>query len=412
MPRNESNRTMVIVVYIPYAWAYHLFDHRRRPTEALAVPLRGSGAVLVVEPSVCPVTGWFRKEERGKVVSILRKGRVRQVQENLYVMTPFVWLPVRLQFLRWIKGFNWKMMARQIRKTVRCIFPQVDHVVSWFYRPDHVNFVGLAGEDKVVYECYDKHHTAGMLSIPGIGERVQKKEQELLSKAHIVFTTSETLWQEKRKLHPCVFMFPNAADADFFAKVQASDTAVAEAVKKLRHPIIGYLGTIHRDIDIELLRYVAEVKPAWTLLIAGEVVDKKVEESDDYRRFRSLPNAQLVGWIREEIPEYFKGVDVCLIPFRMDSVFNQYRNPNKLHEYTAMGKAVVSTDIPCIHSHSDIIYIGRTKEEFVACIKQALAEDGPERVDQRLRWARENTWEKRAERMLDIIETSLWNIAR
>jgi glycosyltransferase involved in cell wall biosynthesis len=228
-----------------------------------------------------------------------------------------------------------------------------------------------------------------------------------LSKADIVIATSETLWKEKEKVHSHVYLFPNAADVDFFAKVQAPETNIAEVVERLQPPIVGYLGTINRHLDIDLLRHLAKAKPRWTLLIAGGVEDEKLAQSDAYKRLTALPNVQFVGWIREEIPNYFKKVDVCLIPFRTDSDFNQYRNPNKLHEYTAMGKPVVSTDIPCVRSHANIIYIARTKEEFVARIEQALAEDGPERIAERLRWARENTWEKRAERILCIIKEYL-----
>jgi len=121
----------------------------------------------------------------------------------------------------------------------------------------------------------------------------------------------------------------------------------------------------------------------------------------------ALPNVRLVGWIREEIPGYFKTVDVCLIPFLTDSEYNQYRNPNKLHEYIEMGKPVVSTDIQGVHSLINTIYIARTKEEFVVCVDRTLAEDGPARIAERMRRARENTWERRSERMLEIVQC-LW----
>ena len=187
----KSNTKLAVVVYIPFGWDHQRFWHRRKPTEALAVPLLGNGGVLVVEPFVCPVTGWYRADEREKLVRLLRRGRLRREGENLYVLTPIVWMPVRWQVLGWLGSFNLKTMARQIRKTLCDIFPQANHVVSWFYRPGHVDFVGLAGEDSVIYECYDQHHVShGALSIPGLSELIECQERELLSKAHIVITTS------------------------------------------------------------------------------------------------------------------------------------------------------------------------------------------------------------------------------
>lgn len=407
-PKNNTDIRIVIVVYIPFGWDHQHFWHRREPTEALAVMLRGRGGVLVVEPYMCPFTGWYRSAQREKLRQVMRQGKLRRQTDNLYILMPSVWLPLRWQHLRWVQRFNWRTLARQIRKTVWHIASQTHHVVSWFYRPDHVDFVGLAGEDRMVYECYDQHHTAyDAQSIPGRSELLQRQEKELLSKADIVFTTSEKLCEEKSKIHSNVHLFHNAANVSFFAKVQAYETTIPEVIREYRHPIVGFLGSIHRDMDIDLLRYVTEANPDWTFLMAGVVQDQEFAQSDAYQRLMTLSNVHFVGWIQDDIPNYFKAVDVCLIPFRTDSDFNLYRNPNKLHEYTAMGKPVVSTDIPCVRSHADITYIASTKEEFVACIDRALSEDGPELVAERLRRARDNTWEKRAERILEIIQTSL-----
>jgi len=223
-----------------------------------------------------------------------------------------------------------------------------------------------------------------------------------------VFVTAEPLLAEKRKLHSNVHLVENAADVTYFGQVQSTGTDVADLVKKLPRPVVGYLGTIHRHTDIELLHHIAQSRPEWSILVVGPQMDTELLRSSLFQRFRELPNTHLTGWMAtDEVPGYFKGVDVCVIPYRTDSEFNRYVNPNKLHEYTAMGKPVVSTDIPCVHSHADIIYIAGTREEFVDCIEQALADDGPDRIAQRLRRAQENSWERRAGRVLKIVSETL-----
>ena len=140
----------------------------------------------------------------------------------------------------------------------------------------------------------------------------------------------------------------------------------------------------------------------------GPEQNRRFGRSDLFSSFRALPNVNLVGWVdREQLPGYCKAFDVCVIPYRVDSEFNRYVNPDKLHEYTAMGKPVVSTDIPEVHSYEHIIKIAKTPAEFVRCIEQALAEDSPIRVQERLRVAEENSWAARVRQHLDIIEAVL-----
>ena len=391
---------MVIVVYLPFGWNHQSFWHRRKPTESLAFALKGQGAVIVVEPFVSLTTGWYRLKERRKISCTLRQGRLHQKKKNLFVLMPVVWMPVRLDYLGLFEKLNYWFLASQIRRSIKSITTGKLFVLSWFYRPEQEHFVGLAGEHFVVYECYDQHHIANdVLSIPGYSEILHRKERKLLSKTDLVITTSEELLHDKRKHHSNVVLFHNAADAKFFMKVQDSKTIISEKISQLRHPILGYLGSINDDLDLDLLKYIAKSKPDWTLIIAGEALDQ-FEVDFQLLTFR---NVKLAGWIRDEIPNYFKAVDVCMIPFRTDSRFNQYRNPNKLHEYIAMGKPVVSTNISNIRPHGDIIYIAKEKKEFLACIEKALMEDGPDKIFERLGRASENTWEKRADRVLEKV---------
>ena len=140
----------------------------------------------------------------------------------------------------------------------------------------------------------------------------------------------------------------------------------------------------------------------------GPEEDPIFSRSAVFTAFRRLPNVHLLGYIpQEEAPPYCKVFDVCIIPYRTDSRFNYYVNPLKLHEYTAMGKPVVTTHIPEVESHKDLVWIADTPEQFVACIEEALQTDSPAKIEDRLRHAQANSWDVRIKGMLSIIQEYL-----
>ena len=74
----------------------------------------------------------------------------------------------------------------------------------------------------------------------------------------------------------------------------------------------------------------------------------------------------------------------------------------KFFEYLAAGKPVVATDLPALKDYRTLVHIGVSTSDFIAKIEQALAEDGRQSLS-RLEAAREHTYAKRLEKMIDIV---------
>jgi hypothetical protein len=69
-------------------------------------------------------------------------------------------------------------------------------------------------------------------------------------------------------------------------------------------------------------------------------------------------------------------MDVCLIPFR-STPLTRGVNPNKLHEYFALGKPVVATDFsPFMQAFVPLAWVASTPEKFVQAVRAALAAPG------------------------------------
>ena len=89
-----------------------------------------------------------------------------------------------------------------------------------------------------------------------------------------------------------------------------------------------------------------------------------------------LPNVHLVGQQpHEHLAHYIRRFDVCLIPY-LSHPATATVLPLKLNEYLAMGKPVVSTNLPVIGAfnerHGVLITAPNEAASFLRAIEQAL----------------------------------------
>lgn len=64
---------------------------------------------------------------------------------------------------------------------------------------------------------------------------------------------------------------------------------------------------------------------------------------------------------------------------------------------------MVSTPFSELHQYHDVVYEAGTPSEFAQCIHKALAEDNPERIAKRRKKVEKNTWDRKAELLLEIL---------
>lgn len=104
-----------------------------------------------------------------------------------------------------------------------------------------------------------------------------------------------------------------------------------------------------------------------------------------------------------DLPGYLSCFDVCLIPFKINIV-TESANPIKMWEYLATGKPIVSTAIPEVKKFEDIIYIGKNKYDFLNKVERALEEKGLDKIQKRILTAKQNDWNFRVEKIIDLIK--------
>lgn len=225
---------------------------------------------------------------------------------------------------------------------------------------------------------------------------LQKNYAKIGQSADLIFTVSEGLLKkfDAKKSH----WIPNGVDTDVFRQ---SAIRVPDDIATVRHPVIGYVGTVQERIDFSMLETVCAAHPQSSFVFIGPVWKGVRKEAD--RLMRVCPNVQFLGRrAYEQIPSYLAAMDVAMIPHRLDD-FIGTTNPMKMYDYLAAGKAVVSTPGAGTELFARLMYIVDAPELFSSAISRALEEDSDQRRTERRQAVAPHSWQARAKEMFSFL---------
>jgi|SRR6185312_2535327 len=316
----------------------------------------------------------------------------RKVRENIWV-----WSPIMLPFhsvpmVRWLN--------RWLLKAGLAVWTRVHgmrNAMLWTYNPLSTELIDLDQWSQVVYHCVDE-----IKAQPGMPvETLERAENVLVKRSDVVFVTSTTLEASRSALNPSTHYLPNVADFEHFSRAMDNSTGVPADLVAIPGPHIGFIGAISGyKQDFELLCDVADRHPEWSLVLIGEV-----GEGDPWTDASALtrrPNVHLLGPRPYcDLPAYLKGMDVALLPNRINE-YTAAMFPMKFFEYLAAGRPVVSVNLPSLQAYADTVCLSHSADEFMQGITDAL-EGRCAPLEQRLSLARQNTYGARMDRMIEIV---------
>ena len=369
-----------ILCFAPDPW-----DDIWRNRHQIMSRLARQNLVIYVEPR--PYLRQVLAGLRQGLIRVSQMGsRTREVMPGLHVYSPPLWAPISgreplASLTRWARERDLEAAMRRLG---------AGQPILWLVRPDQADLPGRFGEKMCVYHIVDEYSGYGGLTQER-RQAVLQREQRLIARADVVFVTSPALLQSKGRYNPNTHLVPNAVDYEAFSRALEDPTLPAD-LEALPRPRVGYVGAVNDKVDFALLSELARRHRDWSVVVVGPWA---VREDANAPVLRQEPNVHFLG--KQDVarvPHYIKGLDICLMPYKLDE-WTRSIDPLKLYEYLAAGRPVVSTAIPAAQPFGAWISIAVEGDGFISAAETALAQDSAAARVARRAEASRHSWDSR-----------------
>jgi glycosyltransferase involved in cell wall biosynthesis len=288
-----------------------------------------------------------------------------------------------------VRALNTWSLTRAIRKQMAA-HGLTNRPVVVTGSPPSVGVLGRLREVVSVYYVLDDFlnfptYTASMLA---------PLERALLERVDMVVGTAASLTRSKFPRSGRAFHLPQGVNYAHFSQPRPEP----EDLAGIPHPRIGFAGSVSTQCDVSLLARLAnDIEGASLVLVGPVALDEQALAP------LARPNVHILGMRPYDIlPAYVQHFDVGVIPYVISS-WTVAVDPLKLLEYQAAGLPVVCTPIPEAAKYRQHIAVA-DGDEFVAAVRDALALDPSEARRRGQALARQHTWDRRADQLLELIE--------
>ncbi len=362
-----------VIMLSPFPW-----DGPWHTLHYFATHLSAKLPVVYVEPS----PSWDPRVPGFKVGPLLRGRRVVASNAGLFIVRPQRLPLERFSSIQQASERSYRDLVRDVSVTYGLQRP-----LCWAtYYDGVVRHLQLLGARRYVYHCLDYFD--------------HPEEARLAEDADIVLTVSRPLKERQRARNPRAYFVPNGVAMDWLTPAVNAPRAASE-----RRKTVGFVGTLNRNVDFELLLATARRLPDVTLRIVGSVVSKLTQEQQvALETLKRLSNVQMLGFRPpRELFGHIAKFDVCLLPF-LDNEWISHSDPIKFYQYLALGKPVVTTPVPAARRYRGLCYVAASPAAFASSIDAALGESQGD-AELRRGVAARHDWKrlvKRAYRLVDI----------
>ena len=191
----------------------------------------------------------------------------------------------------------------------------------------------------------------------------------------------------------------NGVDYDFFQSYEEYKFEPEfQAILDKGKPIVCYYGALAKWFDYDLVKKIAATDK-YSVVLFGIKYDESFDEN-----LHGEKNIYFMGPRDYSVLKYYaQACDVLTIPFLINDI-TRSTSPVKIFEYMAMHKPIVTTDMNECRKY-DSVLIGKTHEEFIALLDEAMAlRDNSDYIAKLDHDARNNDWSAKARAIIDVIE--------
>ena len=306
-------------------------------------------------------------------------GLYKKINDNLYVVTDY-------EFVNNLKLKN-----------------KILHLYSTDITSDYsVVEKALNNGEQVLYEYIDEIHEDITMSAPDF---YLKKHQKILKneKCSVVVTADklkEDLLKYRKKNYALSTNGVNVED--FIPTIEEVDERIKDIQKKY-DKIVCYYGSLAVWFDYKLLIKAAKKYPNYAFLLIGIEYDNSMKKSG----VSKLDNIIYLGKIPyKELINITKDIDLFTIPFVINEI-TESTSPVKLFEYMATQKPILTTNMKECRKYKSVI-IGKDHTDYINKIESTIKLNGnKEYMELELKEANENTWDSKANIIVELIENNM-----
>jgi len=342
-------------------------------------------------PGVSRPDFWKKVQAKAKTHSRL----LAQVRANFHVYSP-LYVPV---FSRGGMLVNRHLVSSQVAALRRLLHLESPLVLGAGFAAWYA--LDALRELPFVFHFADKISAFREVStVPAQRRILEQMESDLIRASTLATCSSRSIYQYIRSRAGLdagkVLYLPHGVNMRLFA--QGTRHSCPEDMRKIRHPIAGYFGSLTQTNDKSTFEYAARCLTGWSFVFIGDV-------RGDYGSLASLPNVHFLG--RKpypQIPAYGSQFDVSFMGWLPHEwISNSF--PVKTLEYLALGKPVVcSSEIPELEERfPGLVRITSSPDEFTAALQQEHANNTDERAAERQQRVSSESWEQRVDTILSIL---------
>ena len=280
---------------------------------------------------------------------------------------------------------------------LRWVKRKFGRVVFW-YSEHSQGFHNFIPHDTLIYDCVDPCFSDDLEA----QRKSEKAERELLTTAHHVFATADTLLTMCEKHNSSSTLLNNACDP-----AELAPDLLASAHKPVWWPqngvsIASYFGGVNERVDLEALEVAFSQNSDVHFIVAGPIHDTLSKRVEVLSQFS---NVTFTGAISVEAMRYlFANSSVMLIPFKMNPIGDAI-NPQKMYAYSLLGKPIIGLATWELAKWKNVVFAAKSKEEFSLAISSFLRNPQPPEQGIKLRtFGLANTWDKRAEEAWEVVK--------
>lgn len=334
--------------------------------------------------------------------SARRSKGVREVVPNIYVCAPLVCPPFGSG---WRRTLNRHVFLPGLKRTARSLGFRDPIIWTWLPTDTSADLIRLLSSPKglVIYHC-----VADFTQLTPQVDLLRQSERDVLSLSDLVLASCSQLEKHAAQINQHVYLTAHGVSLDAFPyadSLERNSSPRPIELENLPRPIIGYIGGIHRHVDLELIKAIALRRPDWTWVMVGSV-QVSVDE------LQNINNIKIVGAKpHNELVHYIRHFDVCTVPYA-NTESTATVVPTKINEYLAVGRPVVATNLPTLEEfnqeHGILNVAANDPDSFIAAIDVALLSSDDDSLSRRRRELAESAdWGLRLERISEIIEGRL-----